>query len=71
MLIVVGFLVVVGFDFIVLVLKVFEGIFVIFNVVSGLVWVLIGLGIFLVVMGVFGGCGVCCSIKVFLIGVSI
>lgn len=63
-----GSLVVVGSDFIASALKAFEGIPAISNVVSGLAWALIGLGIFLVVMGVLGGCGACCSIKVFLIG---
>lgn len=66
-----GSLVVVGADFIASVLKAFEDIPALSSVVSGLAWALIGLGIFLVVMGVLGGCGACCSIKVFLIGVSI
>lgn len=63
-----GSLVVVGADFIASVLKAFEDIPALSSVVSGLAWALIGLGIFLVVMGVLGGCGACCSIKVFLIG---
>lgn len=63
-----GSLVVVGADFIASVLKAFQDIPAVSSVVSGLAWTLIGLGIFLVVMGVLGGCGACCSIKVFLIG---
>lgn len=70
-LIAVGSLVVVGADALASVLKAFEDIPAVSSVVSGLAWALIGLGIFLVVMGVLGGCGACCSIKVFLIGVSI
>ncbi|XP_078325696.1 tetraspanin-18-like [Crassostrea virginica] len=66
-LIAVGSLVVVGADFLASVLKAFADIPVIANVITSAAWILIGLGIFLVLMGVLGGCGACCSIKTFLI----
>nr|XP_022328186.1 tetraspanin-9-like [Crassostrea virginica] len=66
-LIAVGSLVLVGADFLASVLKAFADIPVIANVITSAAWILIGLGIFLVLMGVLGGCGACCSIKTFLI----
>ena len=66
-----GSLVLVGADFLASVLKAFADIPVIANVITSGAWILIGLGIFLVLMGVLGGCGACCSIKAFLIAVSI
>ncbi|XP_062594662.1 CD82 antigen-like [Saccostrea cucullata] len=62
-----GALVIAGADFIASVLKAFKDLPVISDYLTIAAWVLVGIGIFLVVMGILGGCGACCSIKVFLI----
>ncbi|XP_061188963.1 CD82 antigen-like [Saccostrea echinata] len=62
-----GALVIAGADFIASVLKAFKDLPVISDYITIAAWVLVGIGIFLVVMGILGGCGACCSIKVFLI----
>jgi hypothetical protein len=66
-----GALVIAGADFIASVLKSVKDIPVVSDYVTIAAWVLVGIGIFLVVMGILGGCGACCAVKVFLIAVSI
>lgn len=65
-----GAMVLAGADFIASVLKSFKDIPVVSDYITIAAWVLVGIGIFLVVMGILGGCGACCAIKVFLIAVS-